>query len=58
MKDARYAEIKELVERFDSLGDASFMSVLAENGVEADDLLAYSKHKEKVERAVKQARRK
>lgn len=56
MKDARFQAIKELVERFDSLPDAAFLAALAENGVDADDLLAYSKHADKISRAVRAAK--
>jgi hypothetical protein len=56
MKDTRFQEIKALVECFDSLPDAAFLSALAENGVDADDLVAYSKHADKISRAVRSAK--
>ena len=39
---ARFEEIKRLCHQFDSLPDGAFFGVLAEHGVDADDLAAYA----------------
>lgn len=58
MKSFRFVEIDELVKRFDYLPDAQFVSMLAQNGVDASEIAAYAKEKEKFERQLKAARRK
>lgn len=57
MKDARYLEIKELVERFDKLSDVAFLAALAEHGVSGPEVTAYAKQREKNDRSIRLARR-
>jgi len=57
MKDVRFQEIQELVRRFDALPDAAFLAALAEHGVDANDLLRYTREDEKRKRTARNARR-
>ena len=57
MRDWRFAEISDLVKRFDKLPDDAFLKALEENGVTSSDLKTFAREREKRERAVKMARR-
>lgn len=57
MKPQRFAEIRELVERFDTLPDAAFVAAMDEHDVSTDDLVRYAREREKKDRSVRLARR-
>lgn len=57
MKQQRFEEIRELVERFDKLSDVAFLAALEEHGVSASEVAAYGKQREKNDRSVRLARR-
>lgn len=57
MNDARYQEITQLAEPCRTLPPDKFVARMNDLGVDNDELIAYAKRKEKIERAANVARR-